>query len=91
MVDTPPGHEKHWNKHCHEYGACGRPVYFVRDGWYNDVYAPRYRQTASAGVYAPPQMKGLHTALTPSKALPRRIASIWSATVAGRHCPVGRS
>ena len=27
---VPPGHEKHWSKHCREYNACGRPVYFVR-------------------------------------------------------------
>src|SRR3982751_4032031 len=39
---VPPGHEKHWAKHCGEYNACGRPVYFVEDGWYNTVYAPAY-------------------------------------------------
>ncbi|NML47280.1 hypothetical protein HHL11_26265 [Ramlibacter sp. G-1-2-2] len=31
---VPPGHQKHWSKHCHEYNACGTPVYFVRDNWY---------------------------------------------------------
>jgi hypothetical protein len=31
---VPPGHRKHWSKHCREYGACGVPVYFVRDEWY---------------------------------------------------------
>ena len=41
---VPPGYEKHWGRHCHEYDACGKPVYFVRDKWYNDVYAPRYRE-----------------------------------------------
>jgi hypothetical protein len=41
---VPPGHAKHWNRHCAEYHACGVPVYFVRDRWYNDVYAPRYRE-----------------------------------------------
>jgi len=41
---VPPGHEKHWAKHCAEYDACGRPVYFVEDGWYNTVYAPEYRK-----------------------------------------------
>lgn len=41
---VPPGHRKHWNKHCGEYNACGRPVYFVQDSWYNNVYAPRYRE-----------------------------------------------
>jgi hypothetical protein len=40
---VPPGHEKHWGKHCAEYHACGRPVYFVRDDWYNNEYVPRYR------------------------------------------------
>lgn len=32
---VPPGHRKHWHKHCHEYGACGVPVYFVRHDWYD--------------------------------------------------------
>ena len=40
---VPPGHEKKWGKHCHKYNACGQPVYFVRDDWYTNVYAPRYR------------------------------------------------
>src|ERR1035437_402090 len=39
---VPPGHEKHWDKYCRHYGACGQPVYFVQDQWYRDVYAPRY-------------------------------------------------
>ena len=26
------------------YGACGRPVYFVQENWYNDVYVPAYRE-----------------------------------------------
>jgi hypothetical protein len=43
-LHVPPGHEKHWNKHCAEYNACGRPVYFVRDDWYNNEYVPHYRQ-----------------------------------------------
>jgi hypothetical protein len=42
-LHVPPGHEKHWRKHCREYSACGRPVYFVRDDWYNNEYVPRYR------------------------------------------------
>ncbi len=41
---VPPGHEKDWSKHCKKYGACGQPVYFVRDEWYRDVYAPYYRE-----------------------------------------------
>jgi hypothetical protein len=38
---VPPGHEKKWAKHCSRYNACGQPVFFVQDGWYRDVYAPR--------------------------------------------------
>jgi len=43
-LHVPPGHIKHWGKHCRTYGACGRPVYFVRDNWYNDIYVPHYRE-----------------------------------------------
>lgn len=31
---VPPGHRKNWKKHCREYNACGVPVYFVQDQWY---------------------------------------------------------
>ena len=41
---VPPGHEKHWSKHCAEYGACGRPVYFVREEWYQTQYVPRQKR-----------------------------------------------
>jgi hypothetical protein len=40
---VPPGHEKHWDRHCAQYNACGAPVYFVEDGWYNTVYVPAYK------------------------------------------------
>jgi hypothetical protein len=43
-LHVPPGHAKHWSKHCGKYNACGRPVYFVQDRWYNEVYVPRYRE-----------------------------------------------
>lgn len=42
-LHVPPGHEKHWRKHCARYNACGRPVYFVRDDWYNREYVPHYQ------------------------------------------------
>jgi hypothetical protein len=42
-LHVPPGHEKHWHKHCAEYNACGRPVYFVSDDWYNKQYVPHYQ------------------------------------------------
>jgi len=41
---VPVGHASDWRAHCAEYNACGRPVYFVQDNWYNDVYAPHYRR-----------------------------------------------
>ena len=41
---VPPGHAKNWGKHCSRYAACGQPVYFVQDGWYENVYAPHYRE-----------------------------------------------
>lgn len=34
---------QHWDQHCHQYQACGRPVYFVDDGWYDEVYVPAYK------------------------------------------------
>ena len=46
-LHVPPGHAKKWTKHCHEYKACGRPVYFVREQWYNDVYVPHYKARKS--------------------------------------------
>jgi hypothetical protein len=33
---VPPGHRKHWRRHCAAYGACAVPVYFVEDRWYDD-------------------------------------------------------
>ncbi len=40
---VPYGHEKNWSKHCRKYNACGQPVYFVQNDWYQQEYAPRYR------------------------------------------------
>jgi len=48
-LHVPPGHAKHWSKHCAAYHACGRPVYFVDDRWYNDVYVPKYREKHGHG------------------------------------------
>ena len=33
---VPPGHQKHWRRHCGAYNACGVPVYFVQERWYHD-------------------------------------------------------
>ena len=46
---VPPGHAKNWRKHCRKYNACGQPVYFVQNGWYNQEYVPRYREIHSGG------------------------------------------
>ena len=42
-LHVPPGHAKHWRKHCREYNACGERVFFVQDNWYNREYVPRYQ------------------------------------------------
>ena len=41
---VPPGHRKHWSRHCREYNACGERVYFVQDNWYEQQYVPRYQE-----------------------------------------------
>ncbi len=41
---VPPGHQKNWRKHCSRYNACGQRVLFVRDDWYQNTYAPRFRE-----------------------------------------------
>ena len=41
---VPDAHRRNWNRYCERYNACARPVYFVRDDWYRDDYAPRYRK-----------------------------------------------
>ncbi|MEO8331619.1 MAG: hypothetical protein ABI479_04245 [Gallionella sp.] len=37
-LHVPPGHAKNWAKHCREYDACNRPVYFVRSAEYEPGY-----------------------------------------------------
>ncbi len=53
---VPPAQARNWSRHCGQYGACGQPVYFVQDNWYNNVYAPRYRENQSHGE----RKKGKH-------------------------------
>jgi len=43
-MHVPPGHAKNWGKHCGRYNACGQPVYFVREEWYQRQYVPAYQQ-----------------------------------------------
>ncbi len=33
---APPGHSKHWSRHCRVYNACNQPVYFVRNDYRTD-------------------------------------------------------
>lgn len=41
---VPPGHAKHWKKHCREYNACNERVFFVQDKWYHREYVPLYQK-----------------------------------------------
>lgn len=43
-LNVPPGHAKHWSRHCREYNACGERVYFVRNDWYEREYVPHYQR-----------------------------------------------
>ncbi|MEO8314285.1 MAG: hypothetical protein ABI645_05765 [Pseudomonadota bacterium] len=44
---VPREHSRDWKRYCNRYDACARPVYFVRDDWYRNEYAPRYRERYS--------------------------------------------
>lgn len=55
---VPPGHEKNWSKHCKHYQACGQPVYFVRDDWYEKDYVPHYKSQHGQGHGDQGQGKG---------------------------------
>jgi hypothetical protein len=48
-LHVPPGYERNWKRHCAQYNACGRPVYFVRDEWYQRDYIPRYQSEHRRG------------------------------------------
>jgi len=43
-LHVPPGHQRNWGRYCHQYNACGEPVLFVRDSWYQRSYVPHYRE-----------------------------------------------
>jgi hypothetical protein len=49
---VPPYHRAHWANYCNMYSACGAPVYFVTDDWYQRVYVPHYREVYR---YGPPR------------------------------------
>ena len=48
-LHVPPGHAKDWAKHCGKYNACGQPVYFVREDWYQQQYVPAYEKSKGHG------------------------------------------
>lgn len=48
-MHVPPGHAKKWRKHCARYDACGRPVYFVQDQWYQKHYAVQHEHRKGKG------------------------------------------
>jgi hypothetical protein len=35
---VPTVHQQNWRRYCGRYGACGQPVYFVRDQWVRERY-----------------------------------------------------
>jgi len=41
---VPPNQIRNWRRYCVRYNACSRPVYFVRDDWYQNEYVPQYRE-----------------------------------------------
>lgn len=41
-VYVPLAHQQRWGQYCGRYSACGLPVYFVQERWYQDEYVPRY-------------------------------------------------
>jgi len=50
-LHVPPGHAKKWSKHCHEYNACGLPVYFVRSAEYEAGYVSREQGHKKGKMY----------------------------------------
>lgn len=52
---VPPGHYRNWSKHCARYDACGTPVYFVREDWYEHRYGADWRREDRDG---PPRGHG---------------------------------
>ena len=48
---VPDVQRRNWGRYCSRYNACARPVYFVRDDWYRNVYEPRYRRNHDRNRY----------------------------------------
>lgn len=43
-LHVPPDHQRNWAKHCREYHACNRPVYFVKSREYEPGYRKEIRR-----------------------------------------------
>jgi hypothetical protein len=41
---VPVVESSNWARYCRRYRACGRPVYFIQERWYRNVYVPHYRK-----------------------------------------------
>ncbi|MDF3030144.1 MAG: hypothetical protein K0R03_702 [Moraxellaceae bacterium] len=39
-LHVPQSHRTKWEGWCHHYQACGHPVYFVTEQWFERVYRP---------------------------------------------------
>ncbi|MCY4755241.1 hypothetical protein [Pelomonas aquatica] len=46
---VPPEQRRDWRRYCYRYGACGAPVYFVQDGWYQQNVVVRYERERQHG------------------------------------------
>ncbi|MEO6660930.1 MAG: hypothetical protein ABIN44_11595 [Burkholderiaceae bacterium] len=57
---VPPGHQKHWAKHCARYNACGQPVYFVQESWVRERYGERHGHDHENGKGKREKHKGKH-------------------------------
>ena len=52
-LHVPPGHSRNWSRHCQRYSACGQPVYFVREDWYERSYRPHHFRHVDRHVVHP--------------------------------------
>jgi hypothetical protein len=46
---VPEAHQHDWAHHCAAYGACGQPVYFVREDWVRDRYEKHHHDHGRRG------------------------------------------
>lgn len=46
---VPDWQQRDWRHHCGAYGACGQPVYFVREGWVRDRYEKYHHDNGRRG------------------------------------------